>query len=210
MAVAPIAIEVVRPALVALDYAGVAVFALTGALAAAHSKQTIVTFGFFAAITGIGGGTLRDLLIGAPVFWVAHPDYLWVCFGTAIVAWFTRPDRWRHGALAWLDAIGMAAFSVVGAAKALDFGTAPLVAVVMGVLTATFGGIIRDVLAGEPSMILGPEIYITAAALSSGVYVVLVGLGAPTLAAGAIAALAGFALRGAALHFNLKLPGHRG
>jgi uncharacterized membrane protein YeiH len=204
-----IGIEAVRPALVALDYAGVAVFALTGALAAARAKQTIVTFAFFAAITGIGGGTLRDVLIGAPVFWIARPDYLWVCFAAAVVAWFTRSDRWRHGALVWLDAIGMAAFAVVGAAKALDFGTAPLVAFVMGVLTATFGGIIRDVAAGEPSMLLGPEIYITAAALSSGVYVVLVGLGTPTLAAGAIAALAGFALRGAALRYNLKLPGYR-
>ncbi|MGL4543180.1 MAG: trimeric intracellular cation channel family protein, partial [Polymorphobacter sp.] len=76
---AEITIEQLRPALAALDFLGVAVFALTGALAAARAKQTIITFAFFASATGIGGGTLRDLLIGAPVFWVRQPEYLWVC-----------------------------------------------------------------------------------------------------------------------------------
>lgn len=203
-------LDTVRPALAALDYAGVAVFALSGALVAARIKQTIITFAFFAAITGIGGGTLRDLLIGAQVFWVVQPDYLLVCFGAAALVWLIRADRWRFRSLPWLDAIGMAAFAVVGAAKALGLGSAPLVAIVMGVLTATFGGIIRDVLAGEPSMLLGPEIYITAAALSAAVYVGLTLLGVPLLAAGAVGALSGFALRGAAIRFNLKLPGYRG
>lgn len=209
MAPVEITIEQLRPALVLLDFAGVAVFALTGALAAARAKQTIITFAFFAAITGIGGGTLRDLLIGAPVFWVRRPDYLLVCFGVAALAWVVHADRWPRRALVWLDAIGMAAFAVVGAAKTLDFGLAPLVAIVMGVLTATFGGIIRDVLAGEPSMLLGPEVYISAAVVSAAVYVGLTVLGVPLLAAGVLGALSGFALRAAAIRFNLKLPGYR-
>lgn len=209
MTPAEITVQSLRPALAALDYAGVALFALTGALAAAHSKQTIVTFAFFAAVTGIGGGTLRDLLIGAPVFWVGNGTYLLVCLLAAGIAWLVHADRWPHGALLWLDAVGMAAFSVVGAAKATDYGVAPLVAVVMGVLTATFGGIIRDVLAGTPSAVIGPEIYISAAALSAGVYVGLDWLGLPLFAAGTIGALAGFGLRGAALWWGLKLPGYR-
>jgi len=210
MAVAAITIEQLRPALVLLDFAGVAVFALTGALAAARSKQTIITFAFFAAITGIGGGTLRDLLIDAPVFWVRRPDYLLVCFGVALAAWLVRAERWPGRALVWLDAIGMAAFAVVGAAKTMGYGLPPIVAIVMGVLTATFGGIIRDVLAGEPSMLLGPEIYISAAVVSAAVYVALTLVGLPLFAAGIIGALAGFGLRAAAIRFNLKLPGYRG
>jgi uncharacterized membrane protein YeiH len=195
--------------LAALDYAGVAVFALTGALTAARSKQTIVTFAFFAAVTGIGGGTLRDLLLGLPVFWVREPDYLVTCLAVAALAWMLRVERWPLGALIWLDAIGMAAFAVVGAAKAQSAGAAPLVAVTMGVLTACFGGIVRDVLAGRPSMLIGPEIYISAAALGAIAFVALSLAGLSVLLAGIIGALAGFALRAAALHWNLKLPGYR-
>ena len=199
-----------RPALTALDYAGVALFALTGALAAARAKQTIVTFAFFASITGIGGGTLRDLLIGAPVFWVARPEYLWVCLGAALAVWLLPVQRFRLGLILWFDAVGLAAFAVVGAAKSLGYGNDPVVAVAMGVLTATFGGIVRDVLAREPSMILGPEIYISAAALAAAAYVALRLAGLDPFAAGAIGAGCGFAVRAAAIRWNLKLPGYRG
>lgn len=85
----------ITPLLAGLDYAGVAVFALTGALAAAKAKQTIVTFIFFAAVTGVGGGTLRDLLIGAPVFWVHRSDYLGVCIVAGSLVWLLEADRWR-------------------------------------------------------------------------------------------------------------------
>ena len=210
MTSAEAAYQALRPALAALDYAGVALFALTGALAAARAKQTIVTFAFFASITGIGGGTLRDLLIGAPVFWVARPEYLWVCLGAALAVWLLPVQRFRLGLILWFDAVGLAAFAVVGAAKSLGYANDPVVAVAMGVLTATFGGIIRDVLAREPSMILGPEIYISAAALAAAAYVGLRSLGVDPIAAGALGASAGFALRAAAIRWNLKLPGYRG
>lgn len=113
-------IEAARPLLAALDYAGVAVFAASGALAAARAKHTIVTFAFFAAVTGVGGGTLRDLLIGAPVFWVYRSDYLGVCMIAAGAVWLLRGDRYREDALLWLDALGLAAYAVIGAAKALS------------------------------------------------------------------------------------------
>src|SRR5215467_9623126 len=101
-----------------LDYAAVAVFGATGALAAARRNLDIVTFGFFAAVTGVGGGTLRDLLIGAPVFWVRQPAYVIACLVAAVAVWRFGLTRSRELALLWLDALGMAAYAVVGAAKA--------------------------------------------------------------------------------------------
>lgn len=202
-------IDAIRPLLSWLDMAGVAVFAVSGALAAARAKQTIVTFAFFAAITGIGGGTLRDLLIGAPVFWVGRSDYLAVCLIAAAAVWVLRADRWRLASLLWFDAVGMAAYAVIGAAKAYSLGVPPLPSFVMGVLTASFGGIIRDVLAGVPSILLRREIYVSAAALGSASYVVLVELGAGSFVAGGIGFAAGFALRALAIGRGLALPGYR-
>jgi len=203
------AIDLARPLLATLDYAGVGVFALTGALAAARAKQTIVTFAFFAAVTGVGGGTLRDLLIGAPVFWVYRQDYLGVCLIAAALVWLLGGSDGRLRALLWLDAVGMAAYAVLGAAKALSYGTPPLSAVVMGVLTASFGGIVRDILAHEPSILLRREIYVSAAALGAGLYVGLAVYGVDTIVAGAAGAAAAFALRAAALRFGIALPGYR-
>ncbi len=204
-----LSIEDARPLLAILDMAGVAVFAVSGALAAARAKQTIVTFAFFAAVTGIGGGTLRDLLIGAPVFWVGRSDYLGICLIAAGTVWLLRADRWRLPALLWFDAIGMAAYAVIGAAKANSYGLPPLPCIVMGVLTASFGGIIRDVLAGEPSVLLRREIYVSAAALGATVYVLLSVLGMSAWVAGGAGAAAGFALRALAISRGVALPGYR-
>ncbi len=202
--VAPIAAT-----LAILDYAGVAVFAASGALAAARAKHTIVTFAFFAAVTGVGGGTLRDLLIGVPVFWVQNGAYLAVCLGIAAAVWLTRANRWPFAALLWMDAVGMAVYAVIGAAKAASTGTPALVSIVMGVLTASFGGIVRDVLAGEPSILLRREIYVSAAAMAAGVFVGLSALGLAPMIAGLIGAGAGFALRAGALARGWALPGYR-
>jgi uncharacterized membrane protein YeiH len=209
MAATPIPLPPLEPVLALLDMAGVAVFAISGALAAARAKQTIVTFAFFAAVTGIGGGTLRDLLIGAPVFWVGRSDYLGICLIAAGGVWLLRADRWRLSALLWFDAVGMAAYAVLGAAKALSFGVPALPSIVMGVLTASFGGIVRDVLAGEPSILLRREIYVSAAALGATIYVLLSLAGVGPWPAGLIGAGAGFALRAVAIRTGLALPGYR-
>jgi uncharacterized membrane protein YeiH len=196
-------------ALVLLDYFGIAVFAVSGALVAAEKRQTLVTFIFFAVATGIGGGTLRDLLIGAPVFWVQSNVVLAICIAAALLVWFASSRRLAGAALLWFDAAGIAAYSTYGAAKALGFGVAPVPAFAMGVLTACAGGIIRDVLAGEPSILMRPELYVTAIALSAGLFVLLAVLGISTWAAVIVAALAGFALRAIAIQRGWSLPAYR-
>lgn len=192
-----------------LDLLGIAVFAASGALAAAQKQQTIVTFAFFALVTGVGGGTVRDLLIGAPVFWVHDWRYPAVSLATALCIWFTPRSLWRPKALDWFDAVGLAAYAVFGAAKSMSYGVAPLPAMLMGVITACVGGIIRDILAGEPSILIRPELYVTAAALSSALFVGLAALGVPHHVAAMIAALAGFGLRGLAIWKRLALPAYR-
>jgi len=193
-----------------LDYAAVAVFGATGALAAARRKHDIVTFAFFAAVTGVGGGTLRDLLLDAPVFWVAQPAYLLVCAAAAVWIWVTGGRGVRQRLLLWLDALGMAAYAVVGAAKAISLGAPPVSAVVMGVLTATFGGVIRDVLAHEPSVLLQRELYVSPALLGSGAFVLLGMVGAPMTVAALAGVAIAFAVRAGAIVWGWSLPGFRG
>jgi uncharacterized membrane protein YeiH len=188
----------------------VAEFGATGALAAARSRHDIITFGFFAAVTGVGGGTLRDLLIGAPVFWVGKPAYVLVCLGAAAAVWVLGPRRFRLPILNWLDALGMAAYSVVGALKAQSMGVPPFSCVVMGVLTAAFGGVIRDVLAHEPSILLRHELYITPALVGAGAFVLLGLAGAPVLAAGGAGFVLALAIRAGAILWGWSLPGFGG
>ena len=189
-----------------LDYAGVATFAATGALMAAEKRQDILTFIFFAAITGVGGGTLRDLLIGAPVFWVQDPGYSIVCAAMAVLIWVTRGRGLSGKTLLWLDAAGLCVYAVVGAAKALTLGVSPVVCVVMGVITATFGGIIRDVLATEPSILLRRELYISAAIVSATVFVILRVMNVDGAWASAIAVVLGFGVRAGAILQGWHLP----
>lgn len=197
------------PVLGFLDLAGIAVFALSGALLAAEKRQTLVTFFFFAVVTGVGGGTVRDLLIGAPVFWVHQNATLLICFAAGLAAWLAPAGVWKGKALLWADAVGLAAYAAFGAAKALAFGIAPLPAFGMGVITGCVGGIIRDLLAGEPSILLRAELYVTAAAVSAALLVGLTLAGAPGGVAGLGAALAGFALRGGAIWRGWSLPIYR-
>jgi len=203
-------VDAFQTTLTILDFAAVFVFGATGALAAARRKHDIVTFGFFAAVTGVGGGTLRDLLIDAPVFWVARPGYIVACLAAGLVVWGFGAGRFRARLLIWLDALGMAAYAVVGAAKAMSLGVPPLPAVIMGVLTATFGGIIRDVLAEEPSVLLRREVYVSAALVGASVYVLALSAGIAALPAGLAGFAAALTVRGGAILFGWSLPGFPG
>ncbi len=196
----------IAPLIGLLDLAGIAVFALSGALLAAQLRQTFVTMAFFALITGVGGGSVRDLLIGAPVFWVRDPWVAPVCLAVALVAWFTPHRWWDKPVLEWADAAGLGAYAVLGTAKALAFGVPLVPAVLMGAITGCVGGIIRDVVAGRPSILMRPELYVTAAALSSVLCAGGAVLGMANAVVWPVAALAGFGLRGAAIYWRLGLP----
>ena len=175
--------------LVALDVVAAVSFAATGALVASRKELDILGFVWFGVITGVGGGTLRDLLLGLPVFWVEEPATVLVCLATAIAVHFTAHlIEYRYRYILWLDAFGMALVSVVGTLKALDAGAGVTVAIAMGVITANVGGIIRDTLGQEPSVILRREIYVAASMLGAAACAALVVIGAEREAA----ALAGF------------------
>jgi uncharacterized membrane protein YeiH len=199
----------IQPLLPWLDLAGIAVFAASGALAAARKRLDIVGAGFFALVTAVGGGTLRDLLIAQPVFWIVDPRPILICLGVAIAIWVT-PRRWWQGkALDWFDAAGLAAYAVYGAGKAMHFGVSPLPAAAMGVVSACMGGIIRDMIAGVPSIMLRHELYVTPAIVASGLFVGLTALGLEAPAPMLLGTVAGFLLRGAAIRWRLALPAYR-
>ena len=193
-----------------LDYTGVAVFAATGALAASRKQLDMIGFLFFACLTGVGGGTLRDLILGLPVFWVQQHNYLLVCVALAVVVFFgAHRLESRYRWLLWLDAAGLALFSVLGAAIGLSATGSPAIAIVTGVLTATFGGVLRDVLSGDPTVLMRREIYVTAALLGASVFVVAVAFGLSSGIASLIAFVAAIGLRGGALRFGWTLPSYR-
>jgi uncharacterized membrane protein YeiH len=193
-----------------LDYAGVAVFAATGALAASRKQLDIIGFLFLASVTGIGGGTFRDLILNVPVFWVANRDYVLICAVVAVLVFFTahRVES-RYRLLLWLDAIGLAAFAVMGAAKGLAITGSPAVSIITGMLSSTFGGILRDLLAGEPSVLLRPEIYVTAALIGAAVFTAGDVLGLPAPVSGLAGFVAAFAVRGGALRFGWTFPAYK-
>jgi uncharacterized membrane protein YeiH len=193
-----------------LDYAGVAVFAATGALAASRKQLDIVGFLFLASVTGIGGGTVRDLILDVPVFWVLDHAYVLVCAGSGVLVFFAAHRlESRYRLLLWLDAVGMSAYAALGAAKGLAATGSPIVAIVMGMLTATLGGILRDLLAGEPSVLLRPEIYVTAALAGAAVFTLADLGGLPDVASALLAFATAFAVRGGALWFGWRIPAYR-
>jgi uncharacterized membrane protein YeiH len=189
----------------AIGWVGVVVFAVSGALVASRKQMDIIAFIFFGTVTGIGGGTFRDLVLGhIPVFWVREPAYLLVCAGASVATFFLAhlPDS-RLRVLLWLDAIGMAVFCVIGTEAAREFGF--VVAVTCGVITAVVGGFIRDMMGAESPVIMRGEIYASAAFLGSAAYLLMLAVVPKDLAilGGSAAA---FTLRAFALRFGWSLP----
>jgi uncharacterized membrane protein YeiH len=191
-----------------LDYAGVAVFAASGALAAARKSLDLLGVVVIATVTAIGGGTIRDLLLARPVFWTQHPTYLYVIFATALATLiYTRRFQPPERLLAMLDALGLAFFTISGAQIAEGLEYTGLVVVVMGTLTGVAGGALRDLLTGEIPLILRKgQIYATAAIVGAIVYTVLQAVAVERTVA-AFVGMAGIAaLRLAAIAFNWSLP----
>lgn len=196
-----------------LDMLGVAVFAISGALAAGRKQLDLIGVVVLGAVTGVGGGTLRDLLLDRnPVFWIAQPTYILVCIvaslGTFLVVRKGHPSRRRRRqALLVADGLGLAFFSISGAQIAQTLGHGPGISILMGAMTGVAGGAIRDVLAAEiPIVMRQGELYATAAAVGAALYLLLDALGVPRGISefGGMSAVA--ALRFAALRWRLVLP----
>ncbi|RDE23037.1 trimeric intracellular cation channel family protein [Motiliproteus coralliicola] len=193
-----------------LGLSGIAVFAVSGALDAARQKMDILGFMLIGCATGLGGGTLRDLLLGnTPVYWVREPIYVATSLSAAVLTYFVVPYiASRTRSLLWMDAIGMALFSVTGAQIALSSGASSLIAACMGVMTASFGGIIRDVLCGSDLVLSSRELYVSASLAGASTYLMLEWLAVPESAALIGGFVAALVLRGGAILFSWTLPAY--
>lgn len=189
------------------DVAAAVVFAVSGALVASRKRLDVVAFMWFAVITGVGGGTVRDLILDVPVFWVQNPVYVSAGLVTAVVMHFVAPlVESRYKTLLWFDAFGLALVTVAGTVKAADAGVPALVAIAMGVVTGVVGGILRDTLGHVPSVLLAQEIYVTASVFGACTFVGLNGVGVGRFAAMTTAFLVTFSVRGLAIRFGWSLP----
>ncbi|CAH0990588.1 hypothetical protein SIN8267_00682 [Sinobacterium norvegicum] len=194
------------------DLLGTAVFAVSGALAAAEKRMDILAFCLFGVLTAIGGGTARDLILNRDaVFWVADDIHLHIALASAVMTYFFAHSLSSISKpLVWMDAVGLSIFCVQGSAVALTLGASPTVAVVMGMMTATFGSIIRDTILDRPAVLLGPEIYVSAALVGSTTYVIMAEYDAINTLALLTGTAAAFTLRAAAIIFGLQLPKFKG
>lgn len=196
----------------ALDYGAVLVFALTGALVASRAQLDPVGFIFMAALTAVGGGTLRDLILGREmVFWVAQPAYVLIAAAAALVVfWTAHLFESRYRWLVWLDSVALGVAVAAGVGVSMEGGFGPVIVVIMGVVTGTFGGLMRDVVGNEVPLVLKQgQLYLTAAFGGALTAVTLVWLGLDRTEALIACAVAVWVLRAGSLHFGWRLPVYR-
>ena len=187
-------------------YAGDIVFAISGAMNAARHRMDVLGFVLIGTITGIGGGTLRDIIMNRTVWWTKDPTELILCMTVALLTFFfIKTDITNRKWMIWSDTIGLACFSVVGCHTALAFGVSFPVAVFLGMITATGGGVIRDTLTQTQPMILCGQLYATAALAGSLGYALLSQTGLPEGLAELLAFLAAFSLRACAIIFDIRM-----
>jgi uncharacterized membrane protein YeiH len=193
------------------DLAGVAVFAASGVLAARDRNLDLLGLIVVAAVTAIGGGTLRDLLLDRrPIFWITDTSYLIVITASALLTVLYVRIRPPPGAtLLVADAFGLALFALSGAQLAEAAHCPPLIVVLMGTITGVTGGVLRDVITAQVPLILRREIYATAAILGIAIYLALQTFGAPRPLAFGCGIIVVVALRLLAIRFGLNLPHFR-
>lgn len=195
-----------------LDYAAVLVFALTGSLVASRAQLDLVGFAFIAALTGVGGGTLRDVLMDrTPVFWMEQPTYLAVTTAAAIVVFFTAHlVESRYRLLIWLDALALGVAVAAGSGLALAADLPVVIVVLMGMITGCMGGLMRDVVVGQVPLVLKQgELYVSAAFAGACAGIIASFMGAPQLLVlGSVVAVTVF-LRSGSLLFGWSLPIHK-
>jgi uncharacterized membrane protein YeiH len=191
------------------DMIGVIVCAISGVLVATRLRMDPFGIIVLAGVTGIGGGTLRDMMMGAtPVFWIIDNTYIYVIFITATISayWLHRIHRFPAYLLPIFDAFGLAVFTIIGAQKALAFGFSGPVAIVMGCVTGVVGGMVRDLLSGQIPFVLQKEIYATASILGAALYVICNYLGFSPIIEMIIAMVGTLSLRLSAIYWHLSLP----
>lgn len=191
-----------------IDLSGVAVFAVSGTLMAYRKHMDGFGAVVLASVTAIGGGTLRDMILGLPVFWVQAPDFLYAILAAtaATIIWLRISHRFPYQALLVADAMGLAFFNVIGMQKALNYGTGVFIAIVMGTMTGVFGGLIRDVICREIPLVLKSELYATTCVFGGIVYALAQGTGMPLHYTMLAAMVATLLLRLAAIRWQLQLP----
>ncbi|MCF8878934.1 trimeric intracellular cation channel family protein [Hyphobacterium sp. SN044] len=194
-----------------LDFGGIALFAFSGGMLAARKALDPFGAAILGAVTGMGGGTLRDVLLGTlPVYWVEAPVYLWVALGGALAGYYS--SGWaqavanRRVVLVWADAVGMSAFCVIGAQAGLEAGAHWTIALLTGVMSAAFGGLIRDIIVNDVPLVLREDVYALAALAGAAAYVAALALGIGPSFAAVGGALIAFVLRGCAIQFKWSLP----
>lgn len=191
-----------------VDLVGVAVFAISGTLMA--YKKHMDGFGVvvLASVTAIGGGTLRDMILDLPVFWVQDPSFFYAIALAAFITiiWLRSKNTFPLRYLLFADAIGLAFFNVMGLQKALTYGASPLIAIALGTMTGVFGGLIRDVICREIPLVLKGELYATACILGGASYIMSLQLGLNTLYSMLIAFSLTLTCRLGAMKWHWHLP----
>jgi uncharacterized membrane protein YeiH len=199
-------IQPLSASILAIMYFGDVVFAISGALTAARYRMDVLGFVLIGTITGIGGGTTRDLLLGRTVWWTHDPTELIICIAASLLTFFfVTSDITRRKGMMWSDTLGLSVFGVVGCHVALEFGSPFFIAVFMGMVTATGGGVIRDVLTNTQPMILSGQPYATAALLGSLSYAGMRYFGVSEIVSETVACFAAFALRASAIIFDIRM-----
>jgi uncharacterized membrane protein YeiH len=194
--------------LYALDLLGTASFAVSGALAGIQRRMDLLGVVILGLVTAAGGGTLRDVLLGdVPPFCFKDENYFIISIAFALAVFFFHHTLdFLQKPLLYFDALGLATFLVIGTGKALEFEAGFIVAVMAGVMTATAGGLIRDVLTNHVPLILQKEIYATACIIGGVIYYLLYKAGLSTNVCSIIAALTVLVIRIVAIHRNWALP----
>ena len=191
-----------------VTYLAIAVFAITGVLAGLRKEADIFSLLIFGLVTALGGGTIRDILLNITVFWVDDLSYIWVAAGASLLAFFVyRLFSKAFRLLLYLDAIGVALFTIEAINKVLDLGHPPLIAIIMGIVTGIGGGLVRDMLTNRPNLLMTKDLYATPILLGSILYLALLIFAPGFSLSWLVAMIVIFGFRAAAIYWNLSMPG---
>lgn len=193
--------------IIVLDIIGTLAFAISGVLTAMNKRLDPFGILIIAFVAAVGGGTLRDILIGAPVAWMQNLTYVYVIFATTFfTVIFRKRINYIRRSLLLFDTIGIALYTIVGVQKGIEAGFPPIICIALGTMTACFGGVIRDILCNEIPIIFRKEIYATACIIGASVYFLLMETPMPIDLIVVISGSVVMIIRLLAVYFTLSLP----